>query len=85
MKRKKKTNKQDQKAQILEHCDGYAEVSDQSYQDTYFHIEKDEKILFPFFYHTVLKIEGFVQRCIINIRKDETLIVENGIKKTVKL
>lgn len=85
MKRKKKTNKQDQQAQILEHCDGYAEVSDTGYQDIYFYIEKDGKILFPFFYHTVLKIEGFAQRCLINIRKDETLVVENGIKKTVKL
>ena len=66
-------------------CDGYTEASDDSYKSTFFYVERDGKVQYPFIYHTVLKIEGYIERCIIMVHKDQYLKEENGVKKAFSL
>lgn len=69
-------------------CDGYAEVhpeKTESFKEVYFYVVRDEKILFPFIYKEGYIVEGYPERTIINIRKNEYIIEKEGKKLTSSL
>jgi hypothetical protein len=66
-------------------CDGYAQVEPdeiENFKNIYFHVVRDEQTLFPFIYLESSLIKGYVEKTIINIRKNEYIIEKEGKKIT---
>ena len=85
-KQKKKT--ETQFVNITSLCDGYAQVPDENiedYKSVYFYVNRDEKILFPFIYNETYSVNGFVEKVIINIKKNELIEIKEGKKITSSL
>ena len=69
-------------------CDGYTEVEESrldDYKQTYFYVVRDEKILFPFIYLKSYILEGYPEKTIINIRKNQYIEIKEGKKITSSL
>ncbi len=69
-------------------CDGYAQVDPEkieNYKDVYFYVVRNEQTLFPFIYMESSIIEGFPEKTIINIRKNEYIVEKEGKKITSSL
>jgi hypothetical protein len=67
---------------ITKMCDGYSEVSDEGYKDTFFYVEKDGKTLYPFIYFVTNRIEEIIEKCIILIKKNEYIKLQEDKKVT---
>jgi len=86
MKKSKKrlnTNNETQFINITSLCDGYTQVDSEKieeYKDIYYHVLRDEQVLFPFIYKKTYIIEGYPEKTIINIRKNEYIIEKEGVK-----
>lgn len=78
-------NNESQFINITTLCDGYTQVEPEkieNYKDVYFHVVRDEHVLFPFIYKETFIIEGFPEKTILNIRKNEYIVEKDG-KKTI--
>lgn len=71
---------------ITTNCDGYAQVSPEKiddYKSVYFHVNKGNEVLFPFIYFELYNRDGFRERVIINVKKNELIEVKDGKKNTI--
>ena len=91
MKKSKKRpnmNEESQFINITTLCDGYGEMDPEkleSFKEVYFYVVRNDKILFPFIYKESYIIEGYPERTIINIRKNERIVEKEGKKITSSL
>jgi hypothetical protein len=84
-KKKPNMNNESQFINITTLCDGYGEMDPEkieSFKEHYFYIIKDDRILFPFIFKETYITEGYPEKTIINIRKNEYILEKDG-KKTL--
>lgn len=73
---------------ITTNCDGYAQVpleKIEDYKSVYFHVNRENEVLFPFIYFELYNRDGFRERVIINVKKNEIIEIKEGKKITSSL